>query len=77
MGLDAKSVARRAQRRVLRFFGVIEPYAAWAMLIASIFVFFGVLVGLITVGEFRWPTLLLSGDLMVSGFSAVQQSEDD
>lgn len=47
------------------------------MLLASIFVFFGVLIGWITVGDFKWPTLLLSADLMVSGFSAVQQSEDD
>jgi hypothetical protein len=39
--------------------------------------FVGVFVGWISVGEFRWPTLLISADLVVSGFSAVQETESD
>lgn len=62
---------------VLRMFEVIERPAAWLLLIGAIITFAGVLIGWITVGDFKWPTLLIAADLMVSGFSAVQEANED
>jgi hypothetical protein len=67
---------RRIQKAVLHAFAIAEGPSAWMLLGGAIFTFVGVLVGWITVGEFRWPTLLIAADLMVSGFGAVQVSED-
>ena len=39
--------------------------------------FFSVITGLIVVGEAKLATLLVSADLVVSGFSAVQEEEED
>ena len=65
------------RRLILRVFARIERPAAWCLLIGGFVTFVGVLVGWITVGDFKWPTLLISADLVVSGFSAVQEAEDD
>ena len=39
--------------------------------------FFSVVFGLIVVGEAKLATLLVAADLIVGGFSAVQETEDD
>lgn len=68
---------RTVKRKVLSFFAWIERPAAWGLLIGAIITFGGVLVGWITVGQFKWPTLLIAADLMVSGFTAVQESQEE
>jgi hypothetical protein len=68
---------RQARRRVLRIFAVIERPAAWGLLIGGVVTFFSVVTGLIVVGEAKLATLLVAADLIVSGFSTVQESEDD
>lgn len=68
---------RRIRRSVLAAFAVAQRPAAWVLLFAGAFTFVGVWVGWITVGQFRWPTLLIAADLVVSGFSAVQEVEND
>ena len=68
---------KRALRAVLRTFAIAERPAAWLLLIGGAATFVGVLIGWITVGDFRWPTLLIAADLVVSGFGAVQEAEDD
>ena len=68
---------KKFKRKILRIFAVLERPAAWGLLIASIVTFIGVIVELIDVGQFKVATLLLSADFMVSGFSAVQEAEDD
>ena len=68
---------RRARLKVLGWFRVIERPAAWGLLIAGLCTFVSVGFGLIVVGEAKLATLLVAADLIVSGFSAVQESEDD
>lgn len=63
--------------KVLAFFAYIERPAAWLLLLGAIITFVGVFVGWIAVGDFKWPTLLIAADLTVSGFTAVQESQDD
>lgn len=67
----------RVLAAVLRAFAVAERPAAWLLLVGATVTFFGVLTGLITAGDFKFGTLLISADLMVSGFGAVQQAEDE
>lgn len=68
---------RRARLTLLAFFAYIERPAAWLLLLGAIITFVGVFVGWIAVGDFKWPTLLIAADLTVSGFTAVQESQDD
>lgn len=68
---------RTAKHNLLTFFAWIERPAAWTLLIGAIVTFVGVIFGWITVGDFKWPTLLIAADLMVSGFTAVQESQDE
>jgi hypothetical protein len=70
-------VLRRLRRKVLRVFAVVERPAAWGLLIGGVITFAGVITGLIVVGEARPATLLIAADLIVSGFSAVQETESD
>lgn len=67
---------RRAKHVILVAFARIERPAAWCLLIGGFITFVGVIVGWIAVGDFKWPTLLIAADLVVSGFSAVQEAED-
>lgn len=67
----------RYKRAILHLFARVERPAAWCLLIGGVVTFVGVLIGWITVGDFKWPTLLISADLVVSGFSSVQEAEDD
>jgi hypothetical protein len=69
-------VWRRLRRSILALFARIEKPAAWALLIGGVVTFFGVIFGLIVVGDAKPATLLIAADLIVSGFSAVQESED-
>ena len=68
---------KRWRRRLLRLFAIIERPTAWGMLFAGVIVFGSVITGLIVVGEAKLATLLIAADLIVSGFSAVQESEED
>jgi hypothetical protein len=70
-------VWRRLRRRILRIFAIIERPAAWGLLAGGIITFGGVITGLIVVGEARPATLLIAADLIVAGFSAVQETESD
>ena len=71
------SLPRRARRAVLRAFAAAQRPASWFLLLGGLITFVGVLVGWITVGDFKWGTLLIAAGLVVDGFSAVQESEDD
>lgn len=64
-------------RRILKLFAIIERPAAWILLIGGVITFLGVIIGLITVGDAKWATLLIAADLIVGGFSAVQEAEDE
>ena len=44
---------------------------------AGLVTFISVVTGLIVVGEARLATLLVAADLIVSGFSATQQAEEE
>ena len=68
---------RALRRRVLRAFAIIERPAAWGLLIGGFITFVSVLFGLIIVGDAKLATLLVAADLIVGGFSAVQESQDD
>ena len=68
---------RTFRRRVLRVFAILERPAAWGLLVGGIITFFSVVFGLIVVGEAKLATLLVAADLIVGGFSAVQEAEDD
>jgi len=60
----------------MRVFAVIERPAAWGLLIGGLVTFISVLFGLIVVGDAKLATLLVAADLIVGGFSAVQETED-
>ena len=68
---------RTLRRRALRVFAILERPAAWGLLIGGIVTFFSVVFGLIVVGEAKLATLLVAADLIVGGFSAVQETTDD
>jgi len=63
--------------RVLKVFAILERPAAWGLLIGGIVTFGSVLFGLIVVGDAKLATLLVAADLIVGGFGAVQETEDD
>lgn len=65
------------RRRVLRLLDRIEPWAAWGLLAGAAVVFVGVAVDLIATGDARWATLLIAADLLVSGYSEVQDSAEE
>lgn len=69
----------RAQirRKALSVFARLERPAAWALMVGGLVVFVGVLADLIRLGNAKLGTLLIAADLVVSGFSAVQEAEDD
>ena len=68
---------RELRQRVLRVFAILERPAAWGLLIGGFVTFFSVVFGLIVVGEAKLATLLVAADLIVGGFSAVQETEDE
>jgi len=68
---------RRVRRRVLRLFGRLERPAAWLLLVGGMITFIAVALDLIRTGNAKWATLLIAADLIVSGFSAVQEAESD
>jgi hypothetical protein len=68
---------RTWRRKILAVFRTLERPAAWGLLIGGLITFFSVVFGLIVVGEAKLATLLVAADLIVSGFSATQQAEDD
>jgi hypothetical protein len=70
-------VTRRWRRRLLRGFARAQRPAAWFLLAAGVVSFVSVAVGLVVVGEARLATLLVAADLVVSGFDAAQEAEDD
>ena len=61
----------------LKFFGKLERPIGWSMLIASIIVFFGVLLDIIVTRDLKLPTLLLAAGLFCDGFSMAQDAEDN
>lgn len=68
---------KRLQRKVLALFARVERAAAWSLMMAGAATFVSVLVGLVVVGDAKWATLLVAADLVVTGFSAVQEAESD
>lgn len=68
---------KAARRRLLRAMARAEKPAAWVLLIGGIVTFLGVLSGLIVTGEARWATLLVAAGLIVDGFAAVQEAEEE
>lgn len=69
--------AKKLKLKVLRGFEIIERPMAWVLLLAGFGTFVGVVFNLISVGDFKLATLLIAADLTVSGFGAVQESQDD
>lgn len=67
----------RLTRRVLRAFGWAERPAAWLLLVGGAVTFVGVVANLIATGDAKTATLLVAADLVVSGFGAVQQAEEE
>ncbi len=63
--------------RLLAVFAVIDRPAAWCLLLGGAVTFVAVVTGFIATGDAKWATLLIAADLVVSGFAAVQQAEDD
>jgi len=74
---DARERFRQARRFVLRVFARVERPAAWLLLAGGTATFVAVLFDLIATGGAKWATLLIAADLIVSGFSAVQEAEGD
>lgn len=64
-------------KQILRAFAIIERPCAWILLIGGVITFFGVLFNLITTGNVKTVTLLVAAGLIVDGFNAVQEAEDD
>lgn len=62
---------------MLRAFARAERPAAWCLLGGAIVTLIGVATNLLATGTAKWATILVAADLLVSGFSAVQESEDD
>lgn len=67
----------RVQRKALRVFAFIERPSAWVLMIGGGVTFVAVVLDIIKTGNAKWATLLIAADLVVSGFSAVQQAEED
>lgn len=65
------------KRRILATFARIERPAAWGLMVGGVVVFVGVVADLIRLGNAKVATLLVAADLVVSGFAAVQEVEDD
>lgn len=74
---DIRRRFHRARRLVLRAFAQAERPAAWVLLAGGLVTFVSVITGLIVVGEAKLATLLVAADLTVSGFAAVQESEEE
>lgn len=64
-------------RRLYRVLNHVAPWAAWALTIAGLVTFVGVIIGFIVVGDAKPATLLVSADLFVSGITAIQVDDDD
>lgn len=63
------------KRLLVRAFGRAQRPAAWVLLVGGGVTFLAVLFDLVRTGDARWATLLISADLVVSGFGAVQEAE--
>lgn len=68
---------RRLQRKVLRLFAWADRPAAWVLMLGGFVTFLAVVFNLIATGSAKWATLLIAADLTVSGFSAVQEAENE
>lgn len=66
---------RRLRQGALRVLDRAAPVAAWGLVLGALVTFVGVLVGFIAMGEFRLPTLLLSADLVVGGYSQLRDEQ--
>ncbi|MDP9440622.1 MAG: hypothetical protein M3P34_00245 [Actinomycetota bacterium] len=64
------------RRRLLAAFAAAERPAAWLLLVGGLGTFVAVAANLIATGVAKWATLLVAADLVVSGFGAVQMSDD-
>lgn len=62
---------------VLRGFGAVQRPAAWCLLIGGAVTFVAVLFNLVVTGIAKPATLLIAADLVVSGFGAVSESENE
>jgi len=64
-------------RRLLAVFGRMQRPAAWVLMTGGAVTFLAVLFDLVKTGTAKWATLLVAADLVVSGFSAVQEAENE
>ena len=71
------SSKRRLKRSILRGFARAQRPAAWVLLVGGVVVLVGVVLDLIALGNAKLGTVLIAADLVVSGFAAVQEAEDD
>lgn len=65
------------RRRILRAFEKAQRPAAWSLMIGGAVTFVAVAVDLLKTGDAKWATLLIAADLVVSGFAATQEAENE
>lgn len=65
-----------ASSRVVTGLYRVVPLAGWGITVASFFIFFGVLLNILTTGDAKWATLLVSADMFLTGVSALQQDAE-
>lgn len=64
-------------KRIYRWLDRIHPVAAWALVAAALATFVGVAANIITTGDAKWATLLVSADLFVSGYGELRAEAKD
>lgn len=68
---------RRLQARLLPLFGRLQRPAAWVLLVGAVVTLAVVVLDLIALGNARLGTLLVAAGLVVDGFQAVQEAENE
>lgn len=59
---------------MIGLFGRFQRPAAWVLLVAGLVTFVSVLASIVTVGDAKLATLLVSADLFVSGVGVTQEA---
>lgn len=70
-------VLEAIQAKLLPVFGRLQRPAAWVLLVGAAATLVAVLFDLIALGNARLGTLLVAAGLVVDGFQAVQEAENE
>lgn len=68
---------KRIRRRLLRWFAYIEEPFAWIVMFAGLAAIIAVVIGLVARGEAQFGALLGAVIVFITGFTAVQNTDDD